>query len=101
MSETVVRPAYAFDGFRVDAQHRVLSRASGEPIPLAPRVTARSAAPRPAVEHRSPPHPSYVPEGSSNLRLIIFTPCNAASTALVHEARVKLEKGSHKQPVVN
>jgi TolB-like protein/DNA-binding winged helix-turn-helix (wHTH) protein len=38
MSDTVVRPAYAFDGFRLDAQHRVLSRANGEPIPLAPKV---------------------------------------------------------------
>jgi hypothetical protein len=46
-------------------------------------------------------HTSYVPEGSNNLRLIIFTPCNAASAALVHEARAKLEKSSRKQPVVN
>jgi DNA-binding winged helix-turn-helix (wHTH) protein len=38
MSDTVVRLAYAFDGFRLDAQHRVLSRANGEPIPLAPKV---------------------------------------------------------------
>ena len=46
-------------------------------------------------------HTSYVPEGSSNLRLIIFTPCNAASTALVHEARAKIEKGSRKPTPVN
>jgi transcriptional regulator with XRE-family HTH domain len=43
-------------------------------------------------------HTSYVPEGSSNLRLIIFTPCNAATTALVHDARAKLEKSSRKSP---
>src|SRR5688572_21282202 len=35
---SVVQPAYAFDGFRLDAQHRVLSRADGEAIPLAPKV---------------------------------------------------------------
>jgi TolB-like protein/DNA-binding winged helix-turn-helix (wHTH) protein len=35
---SVVQPAYAFDGFRLDAQHRVLSRANGETIPLAPKV---------------------------------------------------------------
>jgi hypothetical protein len=29
---------YAFEGFQLDAQHRVLSRAGGEPIPLAPKV---------------------------------------------------------------
>jgi TolB-like protein/DNA-binding winged helix-turn-helix (wHTH) protein/Flp pilus assembly protein TadD len=38
MSDAVVRPTYAFEGFQLDAQHRVLSRASGEPIPLAPKV---------------------------------------------------------------
>ena len=38
MSDTVVCPAYAFDGFRLDAQHRVLSRANSEAIPLAPKV---------------------------------------------------------------
>jgi TolB-like protein/DNA-binding winged helix-turn-helix (wHTH) protein/Flp pilus assembly protein TadD len=32
------RPVYAFAGFRLDAQHRRLSRADGEPIPLAPKV---------------------------------------------------------------
>jgi DNA-binding winged helix-turn-helix (wHTH) protein/Tol biopolymer transport system component len=38
MNDTVVQPTYAFEGFRLDAQHRVLSRAGGEPIPLAPKV---------------------------------------------------------------
>ena len=38
MSDTVVQPTYAFEGFRLDAQRRVLSRANGEPIPLAPKV---------------------------------------------------------------
>ena len=38
MSDAVVQPTYAFEGFRLDAQHRVLSRANGEPIPLAPKV---------------------------------------------------------------
>ena len=38
MNDTVVQPTYAFEGFRLDAQHRVLSRANGEPIPLAPKV---------------------------------------------------------------
>ena len=38
MSDPVVQPTYAFDGFRLDAQHRVLARANGEPIPLAPKV---------------------------------------------------------------
>ena len=38
MNDTVVQPTYAFEGFRLDAQHRVLSRADGEPIPLAPKV---------------------------------------------------------------
>ena len=38
MSDAVVQPTYAFDGFQLDAQHRVLSRANGEPIPLAPKV---------------------------------------------------------------
>lgn len=35
---SVVQPVYAFDGFRLDAQHRVLLRANGEAIPLAPKV---------------------------------------------------------------
>lgn len=38
MSGSGERPIYAFEGFRLDAQHRVLSRAGGEPIPLAPKV---------------------------------------------------------------
>ena len=38
MNDPVVQPTYAFEGFRLDAQHRVLSRANGEPIPLAPKV---------------------------------------------------------------
>jgi serine/threonine-protein kinase len=38
MNDTVVQPTYVFEGFRLDAQHRVLSRADGEPIPLAPKV---------------------------------------------------------------
>jgi TolB-like protein/DNA-binding winged helix-turn-helix (wHTH) protein len=38
VSDTVVQPTYAFEGFRLDAQHRVLSRANGQPIPLAPKV---------------------------------------------------------------
>ena len=33
MNDTVAQPTYAFEGFRLDAQHRVLSRANGEPIP--------------------------------------------------------------------
>ena len=38
MSDAVAQPVYVFDGFRLDAQHRVLSRANGEPIPLGPKV---------------------------------------------------------------
>jgi TolB-like protein/DNA-binding winged helix-turn-helix (wHTH) protein len=38
VNDTVVQPIYAFEGFRLDAQRRVLSRANGEPIPLAPKV---------------------------------------------------------------
>jgi TolB-like protein/DNA-binding winged helix-turn-helix (wHTH) protein len=38
MSDAVAQPVYAFDGFRLDAQRRVLSRANGEQIPLAPKV---------------------------------------------------------------
>ena len=38
MNDTVVHPTYAFEGFRLDVQHRVLSRANGEAIPLAPKV---------------------------------------------------------------
>ena len=32
------QPIYAFEGFHLDAQRRVLSRPGGEPIPLAPKV---------------------------------------------------------------
>jgi DNA-binding winged helix-turn-helix (wHTH) protein len=32
------QPTYVFDGFRVDAQHRVLSRADGEVIPVPPKT---------------------------------------------------------------
>jgi TolB-like protein/DNA-binding winged helix-turn-helix (wHTH) protein/Tfp pilus assembly protein PilF len=32
------RPVYSFEGFRLDTQRRVLSRASGEAIPLPPKV---------------------------------------------------------------
>ena len=38
MNDTVVQLTYAFEGLRLDAQHRVLSRANGEAIPLAPKV---------------------------------------------------------------
>ena len=38
MSGSDTQPTYAFEGFRLDAQRRVLSRADGEPIPLAPKV---------------------------------------------------------------
>ena len=38
MTRAVERRIYAFEGFRVDAQRRVLSRAGGDPIPLAPKV---------------------------------------------------------------
>ena len=31
-------PTYEFEGFRLDAQHRVLYRATGEPIPLPPKA---------------------------------------------------------------
>jgi hypothetical protein len=31
-------------------------------------------------------HSSYVPEGSANLRVVIFTPCTEASLALVRDA---------------
>lgn len=32
------QPTYAFEGFRLDVRRRILSRADGEPIPLAPKV---------------------------------------------------------------
>jgi TolB-like protein/DNA-binding winged helix-turn-helix (wHTH) protein len=38
MNDTVARPTYSFEGFRLDSQRRVLSRANGEPVPLAPKV---------------------------------------------------------------
>jgi TolB-like protein/DNA-binding winged helix-turn-helix (wHTH) protein/Flp pilus assembly protein TadD len=38
MNATLVQPTYVFESFRLDAQHRVLLRANGEPIPLAPKV---------------------------------------------------------------
>ena len=38
MNDTVMQPTYAFEGFRLDAQHRVLSRTNGQPISLAPKV---------------------------------------------------------------
>src|SRR5688572_18029448 len=38
MSDSIVQPTYAFEGFRLDAQRRVLSRADGEAIALAPKV---------------------------------------------------------------
>ena len=38
MKDSGGRPNYVFDGFHVDAQHRVLSRTGGEAIPLAPKV---------------------------------------------------------------
>jgi len=38
MTRSGEQPIYAFEGFHLDAQHRVLSRAGGEPIPLAPKV---------------------------------------------------------------
>ncbi|HLF10233.1 MAG TPA: SUMF1/EgtB/PvdO family nonheme iron enzyme [Gammaproteobacteria bacterium] len=38
MKDSGGRPTYILDGFHVDAQHRVLSHADGEAIPLAPKV---------------------------------------------------------------
>ena len=38
MTRSGEQPIYAFEGFHLDAQHRVLSRPGGEPIPLAPKV---------------------------------------------------------------
>ena len=38
MTGSAEQPIYAFEGFHVDAQRRVLSRAGGDPIPLAPKV---------------------------------------------------------------
>ena len=38
MSGSVEQPTYAFEGFRLDAQRRVLCRANGEPLPLAPKA---------------------------------------------------------------
>ena len=38
MSNPGRQPTYEFEGFRLDAQRRILSRADGEAIPLAPKV---------------------------------------------------------------
>ena len=35
---TAEKPTYAFEGFTLDAQRRVLSRTGGEPILLAPKA---------------------------------------------------------------
>jgi TolB-like protein/DNA-binding winged helix-turn-helix (wHTH) protein len=44
------QPTYAFEGFHLDAQRRTLSRADGDPIPLAPKVFDTLLY---LVEHRS------------------------------------------------
>jgi transcriptional regulator with XRE-family HTH domain len=47
-------------------------------------------------------HTSYVPEGSPNLRLIIFTPANQATAAKVREAIAQIEgAGGCRAPAVN
>jgi len=47
-------------------------------------------------------HTSYVPEGSPNLRLIIFTPANQATAAKVREAIAQIEgAGGRRAPAVN
>jgi transcriptional regulator with XRE-family HTH domain len=47
-------------------------------------------------------HTSYVPEGSPNLRLIIFTPANPATAAKVREAIAQIESsGGRRAPAVN
>jgi transcriptional regulator with XRE-family HTH domain len=46
-------------------------------------------------------HTSYVPEGSPNLRLIIFTPANPATAAKVREAIVQIEGSGRRVPAVN
>ena len=38
MSEHARQPVYVFEGFRLDAQRRVLHGADGQPIPLTPRL---------------------------------------------------------------
>jgi DNA-binding winged helix-turn-helix (wHTH) protein/dienelactone hydrolase len=38
MTGSEERPIYALEGFHLDAQHRLLSRVSGEAVPLAPKV---------------------------------------------------------------
>jgi TolB-like protein/DNA-binding winged helix-turn-helix (wHTH) protein len=38
MSGSIEQPTYAFEGFRLDGQRRVLCRADGQPLPLAPKV---------------------------------------------------------------
>jgi transcriptional regulator with XRE-family HTH domain len=46
-------------------------------------------------------HTSYVPEGSPNLRLIIFTPANQATAAKVREAIAQIEGSGGRAPAVN
>ena len=41
-------------------------------------------------------HTSYVPEGSPNLRVIIFTPCNAATVTKVREAIAQIDTGGRR-----
>jgi transcriptional regulator with XRE-family HTH domain len=46
-------------------------------------------------------HTSYVPEGSPNLRLIIFTPANPATAAKVREAIAHIEGKGRRPPALN
>jgi len=46
-------------------------------------------------------HSSYVPEGASKQRLIIFTPCNEASVARVNEALAESKSGARRPTQVN
>ena len=47
-------------------------------------------------------HTSYVPEGSPNLRLIIFTPANQATAAKVREAIAQIEgSGGRRAPALS
>jgi transcriptional regulator with XRE-family HTH domain len=41
-------------------------------------------------------HTSYVPEGSPNLRLILFTPCNQATTAKVRDAIAQIDEAGRR-----
>ena len=43
-------------------------------------------------------HSSYVPEGASKQRLIIFTPCNEASAAKVREAAAEAKPSGRRSP---